>query len=202
MEKDGIVLVMNIAENIFLRTFGFLLRFLKGNAFLQGTHVLKHRVLKFLLIRFDAKPDFKSFRIIIAFLKNTRSGQGNPDVRGFWKVGSMDTMFPEELRGKMIMLYNPDNSGNLNLIKMTSEDGLSYSMDTSRDIELIPEQKPEKEYLSIDFNIPDFDPLPVNLNASVLSLFSDIPRPFKIALLVFIAFFVGMFLLTIILSFF
>jgi hypothetical protein len=202
MEKDGIVLVMNIDEKYFQRLFGILLRFLKGKTFLAGTHILKHRTLKFILIRFDTRPDFKSFRIIMAFLKNAKPGRRKPDVRGFWRAGHSDPEFPEALHGKRIMLYSPDNTSNLNILRIVSEDSIAYSMDTSRETELIPDPKPEKEYLNIDLNASDFDPLHFNPNANVLTLLSDVPKIFRIALYAFIIFFAGMMLLTIILSFF
>ena len=202
MEKDGIVLVMNLAENYFQRIFGFLLRFLKGKAFLEGTHILRHRAMKFLVIKFDIKPDFKTFRIIITFLKNSGAGKGKPDVRGFWKADAGDPAFPQTLRGKNLMIYNPVDTRNPNFIKIVSEDGMSFIMDTSREMDFTPDRNPEKEYLSIDLNPADFDPLPVNMNTGIFSILSNIPKVFRFALIGFLIFFGLMILLTIILSFF
>ena len=201
MQKHGIVLIMNVQERKFRQMLGFMALFLKGKIDPGNIRIMRHRNMGFFLIRFGEIPGFSIFKLAVGFLKLTRSKNKKPDVRGFWSAPDGDSDFPSDLRGKNLMLYENGNAGDLNSLNLVSEDGISYSLNTSRN-EFTRLPQPKLNYLKIDLNEADFDSFPVDMKISPFALLDRLPRPFRLALYLFIAFFTGMLLLSLILSFF
>ncbi|HLP49479.1 MAG TPA: hypothetical protein VK154_01205 [Chitinophagales bacterium] len=153
MVDSNYILVSNVQQRDIETAVANMAVMHADNGYTKSIEIYRYPVKGLFLLLFPFPPDFEWFQYIVNYLKYPEGVTYNADVRGYWTLKKGDGALSEHI-GKRVMLYVSDNDKEYDNVALVTDDKLTYRLDFSGIVTLLPAN--EKEFIEIEVSMNDF----------------------------------------------